>query len=245
MLNDSFALVLSFIAVSIGIKKPDKLKSFGYKRVETITAFVNGILLIVISTLIFKEAIERIFNPISINNKILIYVSIIGLIVNVIIACILYKNSHNNLNIKSALMHVFADLISSIGVMLSSIIILYTNYYFIDSIISMLISIIIFYSSIFILKEAFNILMEAIPNNLSFEKVYENIMSVPEVKNIHDLHIWNIDNNKTILTSHVVISEIEKSSTVIENINKMLHDKFDIHHSTIQVEVEKCSVNCN
>lgn len=245
MLNDSFALILSFIAINIGIKKPDKLKSFGYKRIESITAFVNGILLMIMSVLILKESIERIFNPIVINNKILMYISISGLIVNILIAYILYKNSHHNINIKSALMHVTADLVSSVGVILSSIIILYTNYYFIDSLVSILISLIIFYSSFSILKETFNILMEGIPKNLSFENVYENIINIPEVKDIHDLHIWSLDNNKIILTSHIVISEIDKSNIVIETINKILHDKFEIHHSTIQVETEKCSINCN
>jgi len=245
MLNDSFALILSFIAINIGIKKPDKIKSFGYKRIESITAFVNGILLIVMSSIILKEGIDRIFNPVIINTKILTYIAIIGLFVNVIIAYILYKSSHNNINIKSAFFHVIADLLSSLGVIISSIIILYTNYYFIDSIVSILISIIIFYTAISILKETFNILMEGIPKSISFENVYNNILNIPEVKDVHDLHIWSLDNNKIILTSHIVISEINNSNIVINKINKILHDKFKIHHSTIQIETEKCSINCN
>ncbi|GIW23243.1 MAG: cation transporter [Candidatus Sericytochromatia bacterium] len=245
MLNDSFALILSFIAINIGIKKPDKIRSFGYKRIESIIAFVNGILLLVMSSLIFKEGLERIFIPIEIKTKILIYIAIFGMFVNIIIAYILHKNSHENVNIKSAFMHVIADLISSFGVIFSSLVILYTNYYFVDSIVSILISIIIFLSALSILKETFNILMEGIPKNISFENVYNNILSIPEVRDIHDLHIWSLDNNRTILTSHIVISDISNSSLVIEKINKLLNEKFKIHHLTIQIETEKCSINCN
>lgn len=244
MLSDSASLIMAYSAIYIGAKKADSLRTFGYKRVETITAFVNAIALVVISFLIIKEGIERLISPVNVNSGQMIFIAVLGLIVNIIIAILLFKNSKSSLNVKGAFLHVTGDLLGSLGAIVAGIIILLTGWNYADPLVSFFVAILILISSFSLLKETFHLLMEGIPAHIQLESVTKTMLEEEEVVSVHDLHIWSLSGSKVILTGHVVIKEINRAEYITEKINKMLHDKFAIEHSTLQVETIKCNMGC-
>lgn len=245
MLSDSASLIMAYFAIFLSQKKADQFRTFGYKRIETITAFVNGITLIIISLLIIKEGIQRIFEPVEINSQQLITVASLGLLINIVIAVMLFKNSRENLNIKAAFLHVIGDLLGSVGAIVAGIIVSISGWLYIDPIISFFIAALIIISSGSLLKETFHLLMEGTPRHIKLASVEQMIMDSEGVTNVHDLHIWSLGDTKILLTGHIVISEISSSEKIIDKISRQLHDNFGIEHSTIQAETEKCQLGCN
>lgn len=244
MLSDSFSLFLSLGAVYISSKKPDISKTFGYKRLETISAFVNGILLVLIALFIIKEAFERFFYPTEILVTPMLIISSIGLVINIISGVLLFTGAKDNINIKSAFLHVMSDLLGSLGAIAAALIIKFTGFTYADPVISIFISVLILNSSVEILKESMNILMEATPKGLIFEHVVKDMLAVEGVNDVHDLHIWSLTPNKTLLTAHVVIETNNNSANIIEKIKDILHDNFHIQHSTLEIETVKCTTDC-
>lgn len=244
MLSDSFSLFLSLGAVYVSSKKPDISKTFGYKRLETISAFVNGILLVLIALFIIKEAFERFFYPTAVLVTPMLIISSIGLIINITSGILLFTGAKENLNIKSAFLHVMSDLLGSIGAITAALIIKFTGFVYADPLISIFISILILNSSVGILKESMDILMEATPKGLIFEQVINDMLSIEGVNNVHDLHIWSLTSNKTLLTAHILIDDNIDSSNIIKKVKGILHDNFHIHHSTLEIETVKCNTNC-
>lgn len=250
MLSDSISLVIAIWAVYLGNKKSDPKKTFGYKRVETIAAFVNGITLAFVSLVIFKEGITRFFVPVQVQQDQMIVIALIGMSVNLLTAFILYSRSKENLNIKGAFLHTISDLLGSVGAVGAGLIIKYTGWLYADSLISIIIAILIFQSSINLIKDTFNTLMEGTPRNIDFEKVVNSIKEINHVDDIHDLHIWSMNESKIYLTAHVVISDLSdkdftETKIVREQIRKTLHDNFNIEHSTLEFELTKCYQDCN
>lgn len=250
MLSDSISLVIAIWAVYLGNKKSDPKKTFGYKRVETIAAFVNGITLAFVSLVIFKEGITRFFVPVQVHQDQMILIALIGMSVNLLTAFILYSRSKENLNIKGAFLHTISDLLGSVGAVGAGLIIKYTGWLYADSLISIIIAILIFQSSINLIRDTFNTLMEGTPRNIDFEKVVESIKKIDYVDDIHDLHIWSMNESKIYLTAHIVISDLsdrdyEQTKIVREQIRKTLHDNFNIEHSTLEFELSKCYQDCN
>lgn len=245
MFSDSVSLFLAYFAIFISTKKADKHKTYGYKRIETITAFVNGITLVVVSILIFKEGISRLFNPVPVNFQQLIIIASIGLIINIIVAFLLFKNSKHNLNIKGAMIHVIGDLLGSIGAIGAGLIIMFTGWLYADPLISFFIAFLILFSTFDLLKETFHLLMEGTPRHIKLETVENVMLSDEDVINVHDLHIWSLDDSKIMLSGHIVIKEITKSEAIVDKITNLLKEKFNIQHSTLQVETIKCDFGCN
>ncbi len=245
MLSDSASLFMAYFAIFISSKKANEYKTFGYKRIETITAFVNGITLIIVSILVLKEGIERFVHPITVNTNQLIIIASFGLLVNIVIALLLFKNSKNNLNIRGALIHVIGDLFGSIGAIIAGLVMKYTGWLYADPLISVLIALLILFSSFALLRETFHLLMEGTPRHIKVEIVEKLILEDNDIINVHDLHIWSLSDSKIMLTGHIVIKEISKSEIIIEKINKTLHEKFNINHSTLQIETIKCNLGCN
>jgi len=245
MFSDSTALLLALVAVFIGTKKASITKTFGYKRIETIVAFINALALIILALFIFKEGFQRLFNPVQILVNQLLVVAIIGLFVNIAIALILFKNSKNSINIRGAFLHVLGDLLGSVGVIVAGIIIKFTGYLYADPLISILIATIILISSLKLLKDTLHILMEGTPKHIKPKNISDEIMSLNEnIINVHDLHIWSLNESKLILTCHIVVNEMSKSQDTIKQVRSFLTDKFDIDHSTLQIEPSKCNLNC-
>ncbi|MBE6183075.1 cation diffusion facilitator family transporter [Heyndrickxia ginsengihumi] len=238
MASDVIALCFSMIALYLASRPPNKHYTFGYLRFEIIASFLNGLTLIIISIGIFIEGIKRFIHPEKIDFQWMMIIASIGLIVNIILTIILYRSTkeEHNLNVKSALWHFFGDLLNSVGVIVSAIIIYFTGLYFFDPLISMIIGFVIFTGGAKIVHESYLILMDAVPKELDLEKIRSDIRHLEGIEDVHEMHLWNIATDQYSLTAHVFIKKNDEPLTIIKTINQMLKSKYGIIHSTIQTE---------
>src|SRR5574344_1224399 len=195
MLGDTASLALSFVAIWFATKKAPVEKSFGYYRAEIIAAFINGLTLVLIAFLIIYEAYHRFASPQTVYAPVMLFIAIGGLIINIIGASILHSGSGENLNVKGAFIHVLSDLLGSIGAIVAGLLMYFYKWYIADPIISFVIAILVLNSSFGIIKSAFDILMEAVPEDIDISKVMTSIENINGVDNVHDLHIWCINAN--------------------------------------------------
>lgn len=236
MFTHSFALIISLVAIVIASKKAPLDKTFGYYRIEVIAAFVNGLTIILSIFWILYEAIERYLTPTTIDIKTAMIVAIIGLVVNIITGIILMQGDRNNINLKSAFIHMLSDALSSVAIIIGYIVIYYTSWFWIDIILALMVAVIIGKWAIDVLKASINTLMESSP--IDIEEVKQFIERHDEVKNLHDIHIWEITQDMYNLTAHVKIEKkaLDNYPQLLENINSELKQKYKIVHSTFQFE---------
>lgn len=247
MLGDVASLALSLWALNLASKKAPISKTFGYYRVEILSAFVNGCTLVFIAFGIIYEAYLRLSFMQKIDALSMSVIAIGGLIVNVLAAFLLHRGSHENLNVKGAFFHVLGDLLGSIGAILAGLIIYFWHLYIADTIISVVIALLVLYSSFNLINSAVRVLMEAVPANVDINEINSAIKQVNGVLNIHDLHIWSINSANISLSVHVV-ADLKNSEQILSSINQILIENFNILHSTIQVEPNdfhenSCSIN--
>lgn len=237
MLSDAAALGLSYFALKFGEKEATLSKTFGYKRFEILAAFINGLTLLVISIYIFVEAYRRIMAPPEVMSMGMLTVSVIGLLVNIAAAYILMKgDKEENLNVRSAFLHVLGDLLGSVGAIAAALMILFFEWNLADPIASVIVAVLIIISGIRVTKASFHILMEGAPENISVSKVKEALLGMPGVEDVHDLHVWAITSDFPALSCHVVIRPETEGKQLLTSIQKKLHDEFHIEHTTIQID---------
>ncbi len=245
MLQDVLALLLSIVALKLYDKGRDSKHSFGYKRAEVLAAFINGLFLIVISIYLLFEAFQRYGKPEVIDTSIMFTVSFIGIVANVSIFLILYKSSHDDLNIKGALLHVAGDTLGSIGAVIASLLIILTGNVIFDILMTLVITILIIFSAISLLKESIHILMEGTPENLDLNVIHKDLSRLKGIKNIHDMHIWSSSSNERLFSGHFVINKDLEQCNAISMINNCLSTNYNISHATIQIEHESYFKNCS
>jgi cobalt-zinc-cadmium efflux system protein len=238
MISDVIALGLSLTAVYLAARKPDHKYTFGFLRFEIIASFLNGLALAAISVGIFIEGILRMIRPQAINLRLMLGVAIVGLLVNLVLTVVLMRQSkkEENLNIKSALWHFFGDLLSSVGIIVSSLLIITTGYTLFDPLVSIMIGGIIFYGGAKIIRESYLILMESVPTSFDLEAIRNDIQSAPGVVDVHEMHLWAISTDHYSLSAHVFVREDADPLRTIRSINHLLRETYGIEHSTIQAE---------
>ena len=240
MFSDTVSLGVALIAFIYAEKNATSTKTFGYKRFEVLAALFNGITLLIISGVIIIEAIRRFFNPIKVQSTEMFIISVIGLIVNIIVAIIMFKSgdTSHNLNMRGAFIHVLGDLLGSLGAIIASILIYVYNFTIADPIASILVSIIILKSAIGISRSSLNILMEGTPSDVNLDKIISTIINHNEIYNVHDYHVWTISNDMNALSCHAVVSEtmsVQDCEGLLKKIeHELLH--LNIQHMTIQLE---------
>jgi cobalt-zinc-cadmium efflux system protein len=242
MLVDALALGLSLFAMTIARRPATLSKTFGYHRVEIMAALTNGTILVLVSLFIFYEAYQRLLDPPVVKTPIMLLVASIGLAANLAGILLLRKGSRGNLNIKAAFWHIIGDTISSVGVIAAGIIIAFTGWYVVDAIIAFFIGGIIMWGAVRIVREASDILLEAVPRHVRVGKVIETIKNVPGVEEVHDIHIWTITSGIHALSAHLIIEDqlVSRSAEIVATINENLTRYFNITHTTLQLECEKC-----
>ena len=235
MFTHSFALIISLVAIVIASKQAPLEKTFGYYRAEVLAAFINGITIVLSILWIVYEAVERFLNPSQIDIKTAMIVAIIGLVVNVITGVILMQGDKNNINLKSAFVHMLSDALSSVAIILGYIVIYFTSWYFIDIILALLVAVIGKWA-MGILKSSTNTLMESSPVNLKEVKTF--IEKDARVIELHDVHIWEITQDMYNMTAHVKIDKnhIEEYEDILHHLNHDLKEKYKIVHTTFQFE---------
>lgn len=242
-LSDVASLALAWLGAKGAELPASKKSTYGYKRVEVMTAFVSAVSLVVIACFIFIEAYERFLSPEPITKPIVfITVALIGLMGNLLSIWFLHSEKGKSLNMKTAFLHMAFDAVSSAAVLIGGIVIMLTGWYQLDVILSVLIGLMITYSSYSVIKVAVLIFLEAVPEGINFDEVHETISAIPRVRNVHDLHIWSLSSNEIALSCHVSVQKDDYAHgpDLIVQINAMLHSKFKIGHGTIQLEIDDC-----
>ncbi len=237
MLSDVMALGLSWFALHIGQRSPTDRHTFGFKRTEILAALMNGVALWAIVAVLFYEAVRRFFQPHAVEGTGMLIVASVGLAVNFLIAALLFRARRENLNIRSAFIHVIADALGSAGAILAALIILATGLNWVDPLVSVLIGFLILFSSWELLKESVHILMEGVPAGMQIREIEEILLEQEGVCCVYDLHVWSITSNRHALSAHVVLSDLtEDRNQVLKRLNTVLVNKFHIDHTTIQIE---------
>ncbi|MEX2478939.1 MAG: cation diffusion facilitator family transporter [Gracilimonas sp.] len=240
--NDSMSLVTTLVTKKIAKKGASSSKTFGYKRAEIIGAFANLITLVIVALFLIKEGVERFFVPEPIDGFTMFWVAMIGLAANLITAALLWKNAKEDLNMRSAFIHILSDALSSVGVIIGGWLIIQYEWYIVDTILTLIIGSYILWHCYYMLKEAVNILMEAKPENINIGELEKAMSSVGKVCDVHHLHVWRLDEQNTLLESHIMIKkeDLKEMEEIKSAIKKILHDKFEIYHSTLEFEFEPC-----
>jgi cobalt-zinc-cadmium efflux system protein len=239
--SDFLALLLSFAAVYFQTRPADDSRTFGYQRAGVLAAFINAAALIVISLWIAAEAIHRLSAPVAVHPRVMIYVAAAGVVMNGVIAALLWGVARD-VNLRSAFLHMAGDTLSTAAVIAGGAGILLTGQNWIDPALSLLIAALILWSSIGIVRETLNILLEGTPRGVSLPAIRSDMEAVEGVINVHDLHVWNLGSQSRALSCHVTIADIppSESACILHNINHVLKDHFQISHTTIQFEHIGC-----
>jgi cobalt-zinc-cadmium efflux system protein len=249
MLTDALALGLSLFALTIARRPATPTKTYGYHRAEIMAALANGIILVLISFYIFYEAYQRFLEPPIVRTPIMLLVAGIGLVANILGILLLKRDSHGNLNIKSAYWHIMGDTISSVGVIIGGVIILVTGWYIVDPIIAVIIGGIILWGAVRIVKEAADILLESAPKHIDINEVISTVKNIPGVIDMHEVHAWTITSGIYAISAHLRIEDqtVSMASEIVEAVNQYLAKKFDITHTTLQLECDTCPTGlmCN
>lgn len=241
-LNDTMSLGITLVARKISKKEATEQKTFGYKRAEIIGAFINLITLVIVALFLIKEGVERFFDPREIDGLIMFLVAIVGLLGNFITAALLYTESKDNLNMKSAYIHILSDGLSSVGVIIGGWLILKYQWYIVDTILTLVIGAYILYHSYHMLRETIDILMESKPGDLDLEELTTQMEAMPGVCGVHHIHVWQLNEKQTLLECHVVIEkeDLERMEQIKNALKERLYHDFSIAHSTLEFEFEPC-----
>ncbi len=239
--SDALAIVLSFVAVWFQTRPATDKKTFGYQRAGVLAAFLNAITLIVISAWIATEAIHRFTQPADIQPKIMMVVAAAGVLMNGLIAAMLWRVSHD-INIRSVFIHMLGDTLSTAAVIVGGLAILLTGRTWIDPALSLAIAALILWSSASIVRETLNILLEGTPRGISLGDIRTTLSAIEGVEDVHDLHVWSLGSNSHALSSHITIADIppSESNLILDRINGVLRERFRIYHTTLQFEHMVC-----
>ncbi|QZY88498.1 cation diffusion facilitator family transporter (plasmid) [Exiguobacterium acetylicum] len=245
MLSDAAALGLSLTALMFGQRKATDHKTFGYKRFEILAAFLNGITLIAIALYIFYEAYRRLLEPPVVLSSGMLIISTIGLLVNIVVAFILMRaDKDENLNVRSAFLHVIGDLLGSIGAIIAAVLIIFFGWTIADPIASLVVAILVFISGLRVTKDSWHILMEGVPFNLNASEIKSALLAIEEVEEVHDFRLWSITSDYHVLSCHLVVKSDEARKGVLRQARTLIHDQFDLQDLTIQIEctgIDECS----
>jgi cobalt-zinc-cadmium efflux system protein len=242
-LSDFFALLLSLIAVYLQSRPPSATKTYGYHRAGVLAALANAASLVAVSVLIFYEAFQRLQNPQQVHADVMIGVAAAGVVMNGVIAVLLYRTGRD-VNLRSAFLHEIGDTLSTAAVIAGGWAILATGQNWIDSALSFGIGALILWSGFGIVRETLNILLEGTPRGIKLERVEAAIREIDGVNDVHDLHVWNLGSETRALSCHISIADIPPSVSerILRDVKGCLHSEFRIDHTTIQFEHAVCEV---
>jgi cobalt-zinc-cadmium efflux system protein len=239
--SDFLALLLSFAAVHFQTRPADNARTFGYQRAGVLAAFINAGSLVVISLWIGLEAVHRLYAPVAVHPRTMMYVAAAGVVMNGVIAALLWGVARD-VNMRSAFLHMAGDTLSTAAVIAGGAAILFTGQNWIDPVLSLIIAALILWSSAGIVRETLNILLEGTPRGIDLKHIRGEMQAVSGVLNVHDLHVWSLGSQSRALACHVTIPDIppSESSAILDQIKHILKDHHNICHSTIQFEHENC-----
>lgn len=244
MLSDVAALGLSLFAIWIAQRPPSATRTYGYHRTEILAALANGAALVALSVYVLFEAYRRLREPAEVDAPLMMGIAIGGLVVNLIGLRILSGGRSESLNVRGAWLHVFTDMLGSAQAVVAGALIWAYGWTWADPLASVLISLLVIYSSWALLREAVGVLMEGAPEHIDVDDVRNALAGLPGVAGVHDLHVWTITSGREALSAHLVVREEKVRQAMLPQIRKVLHDRFGIHHVTVQLETDDCNSGC-
>jgi len=243
-LSDGLALIVSYFALKLAQKGSDEKRTFGYKRSTILAAVVNSSVLIILSALLLREAYLKFLNPEPIAGKIVIYVALVGLVANTLGAFLLHRGSQEDINLKSAYLHLFSDALSSAAVVLGGFLIYYYHIYWVDPVLTIIVSIYVLKESFSILMSATNILMQGVPEDIDVITIVQELKKIEEIQDVHHVHLWGLNDKDLFFEAHVNLKYdalLSQTNKVYERIEHVLKEHFGINHLTIQFEYNCCA----
>ena len=240
--SDVLSLIISFIANKLSSKEASVSKTFGYKRAEIIAAFINAASLIVIAVLLITEAVHRFLNPQTIDSTLVIWLAVLAIVGNGFSVLLMKADSKTNMNMRSAYLHLFTDMLASVAVLIGGLLMKYYQLYWVDSVLTAGIAIYLIVVGYDLLKSSFNVLMLFTPHDIVIKDIVETVCKIKEVKNIHHIHIWQLNELEVHLEAHVEFYEnisLSEFDAVLTKIEKVANDEFNINHINIQPEFNR------
>lgn len=235
-LGDILGLVLAWIANWLLSFPPRKRYSYGFKRTTIIAALINAFILVATSALIAYESVRKLIHLTPVDETIVIYVGLIGIFVNGGASLLFMRGATEDINIKGAFLHLLADALILVGVVISALVIRYTNWNWIDPVLGLVIVLIVLWGTWGLLRDSLHLIMDAIPRYIDYAGVKAYLCQLPGVTAVHDLHIWGLSTREVALTAHLVMPQASLSDADYKKINTVLHEEFKIDHATLQVE---------
>ncbi|HEX8718927.1 MAG TPA: cation diffusion facilitator family transporter [Gemmatimonadaceae bacterium] len=235
MLTDVAALGLSLFASSFGNRPETPKRTYGYRRLEILAAFLNGATLLLVSGFIVYEAIRRITAPEPVGGTLMLIVAAIGLAANVVAARTLHPASSGSLNVRGAYIHVIGDLLGSVGALIAALLIRFTGWLPADPIASIVVTLLVIRSAWLLVRESVDVLLESTPANISAGAVRTQLEAIPGVESVHDLHVWSVTSGVVAMSAHAIVRESDRHQHVLEHVHDAMR-LFGIQHVTIQLE---------
>lgn len=241
--SDVLSLIVSYWANILAKKKASVNKTFGYKRAEIIAAFVNAATLVVVALILIKEAIERIMEPQEITSGLVIWLSLLGILANGFSVLLLKKDSKINMNMKSAYLHLLTDMLASVAVLAGGLLMKFFQMYWVDPALTLAIALYLIYLGFDLLRDSTRVLMLFTPNSIQLQKIVGEITKIEPIKNVHHIHIWQLNEDEVHLEAHIDFKEdirLSHFDAILEEIEELLYHDFGINHVNIQPEFGKC-----
>jgi cobalt-zinc-cadmium efflux system protein len=241
--SDVMSLIISYIANVLSKKEASTNKTFGYKRAEIIAAFVNSATLIVVAIILIKEAVERFLSPQEIESDLVIWLSLLGIAANGFSVFLLKGTTSNNMNMKSAYLHLLTDMMASIAVLVGGLLMKFYQVYWVDTALTLAIALYLIYMGYDLLKNSTRVLMLFTPHTIQVQKIVEAIKRIRPIRNVHHVHIWQLNDDEVHLEAHIDFKEDIKLSefdVILEQIEEEMYHEYGINHVNIQPEFGKC-----
>jgi cobalt-zinc-cadmium efflux system protein len=236
MLTDAAAIGFSMIAIGLAARPAKGAMTFGFKRVEILSAQANGVTLLILAAFIAYEAIRRLFDPPTVRGGLILVVALVGVVVNLLATWTLAKANRESLNVEGSFQHLLTDLYGFIGTALAAGVILLTGFQRADPIVSLLIAALMTRSGVSLVRASGRIFMEAAPEGLDPRAIGEALIGEPHVVEVHDLHVWEITSGFPALSAHVLVGADSNCHSARRDMEAMLHERFALDHTTLQVD---------
>lgn len=241
--SDVLSLIVSYIATVLSKKEASTNKTFGYKRAEIIAAFVNALSLMIVAVILIKEAIERFLDPQEIESNLVIWLSIVAILGNGFSVLLIKKDAKSNMNMKSAYLHLLTDMMASVVVLIGGLLMMFFKWYWVDPLLTLVIALYLIFMGYDLLKDATRVLMLFTPNSIAVDQIVKSMNKIESIKNMHHVHIWQLNEDEVHLEAHIDFNEDIKLSqfdAILEEIEEELFHNYGINHVNIQPEFGKC-----
>ena len=240
MLTDVVALTIALVALRLARRPADNKRTFGYYRFEILAAVLNAVFLLLAAIYIVVEAYRRLQNPADVATTGMLIVAVIGLAANLLSMKVLHDGAQHSLNMKGAYLEVWSDALGSVGVIIAALLIHFTGWRQADPVVAVLIGLWVLPRTWTLLSESINVLLEGVPQGIALDAIHGQLLQIPGVSDVHDLHVWSITTGKNTLTAHLTLAaNVADEQSILQQARAAI-EQFGITHSTVQIEATPC-----